>query len=444
MTTIEQNIPNDQSSVEVKTRWSRPTRYVVGIAFVLFCLVLFYLSRGVLFAIVGGGVIAFLVRPIIRKLHTGFKMRWGCAVLLTYLLVVLVILLIPILLIPSIVNSLGTVLQVNWAAKVNDGLSQLETTLQVVQDTDLPPIIDETIDDAIGPMIQLLNDTGGVTLPEPPAPDAILNFVAGALTASFGVVVSVVSSIVSGTLSILFMLLVSIWISLDAEKLQKWFITITPDPYKGEVDTLINRVLMTWNSYIRGEITLMIVVGSMVAVGNLLLGVRGALALGFFAGLMEVVPSLGPLLALIPGVLMALLEGSSHLPVDNVVFAVIVLLWYELVQVLENNLILPKVMGDAEDMHPAVVIVGIAIAGGLFGILGAVLTVPLLATLREIMRFLYAKILGEDPFLAEDEDEEGGSLTESAQRLALRARGLIPGQEASTGTPEITPNPAPD
>jgi predicted PurR-regulated permease PerM len=438
MSTIDQKIRPDQSSEAMDTRWSLPARYIVGIAFAIFCLLLFFLSRGVLFTIVAGGVIAFLVRPIIRKLHRGFKMRWGCAVLLTYLLVSLVILLIPVFLVPSIVNSLSTVLQVNWAARINEGLNQLDRTLQIIQDTDLPPIIDETIDDAIQPLIQLLGESEAVTLPDPPGPDILLSAVAGALTASFGVVVKVVSSIVSGTVGILFMLLVSIWISLDAEKLQGWLINITPSPYKAEVNTLINRILKTWNAYIRGEITLMIVVGSMVAVGNLVLGVRGALALGFFAGLMEVVPSLGPLLALIPGVLMALLEGSSHLPVDNVVFAVIVLIWYELVQVLENNLILPKVMGDAEDMHPAVVIVGIAIVGGLFGILGAVLTVPLLATLREIMRFLYAKILGDDPFPEDEEDEDGESLTESARRLALRAREYVPGQGTSAGTSPTT------
>lgn len=79
-------------------------------------------------------------------------------------------------------------------------------------------------------------------LPDPPAPDVILDFAAGALTDSLGVVNSVVSSLFSGVVSIFFMIQIEIRISIDADKLQKGLINITPNPYKSEVDSLIVRI----------------------------------------------------------------------------------------------------------------------------------------------------------------------------------------------------------
>lgn len=173
--------------------------------------------------------------------------------------------------------------------------------------------------------------------------------------------------------------------------------------------------------------------------GNLLLGNSGALFLGIISGLMEVVPGIGPAIALIPGVTVALIGGSSHLPVDNLVFALIIFAFYELVQVFENNVILPRVMGRAVALNPLVVLVGMFVAARLIGLLGAIITVPALASGIEVVRYLYLKTLGDDPYPPEpDEPEESG--TSWRESASARAAGLLHrGQDSASEQDEASP-----
>jgi predicted PurR-regulated permease PerM len=127
---------------------------------------------------------------------------------------------------------------------------------------------------------------------------------------------------------------------------------------------------------------MMIFIGVVVWLGNLVLGNSNALLLGIISGLMELIPNLGPAIALVPGVLMALLFGSSHLAVSPVLFALIVLAFYLLVQFFENQVVVPKIMGDAVDLPPLVVLIGVFVGGATVGILGIFLATPVIATGR--------------------------------------------------------------
>ncbi len=91
----------------------------------------------------------------------------------------------------------------------------------------------------------------------------------------------------------------------------------------------------------------MLVIGVMSGLGLAALGVQGALYLGITAGLLEIIPNIGPLIALIPAVLVALLQGSNHLAVSPLVLAGMVIVLYVLIQQIENNLIVPHVLGGA-------------------------------------------------------------------------------------------------
>jgi hypothetical protein len=110
------------------------------------------------------------------------------------------------------------------------------------------------------------------------------------------------------------------------------------------------------------------------------------------------VPNLGPLLATIPAVLIALLQGSSYLPISNSWFAVIVLVFYVIVQNLENAFIVPRVLGDAVKVHPLIILAGVLVGAASAGVLGIFLAAPVIASLREILVYLYRKVLNLDPF----------------------------------------------
>jgi predicted PurR-regulated permease PerM len=159
----------------------------------------------------------------------------------------------------------------------------------------------------------------------------------------------------------------------------------------------MRKIILIWNSFLRGQLSLMVVVGVIVWIGNALLGTPQALFLGVLAGLLEVIPSLGPVLATIPAVILALLFGSGYIPVENWAFALMVIAFYILVQVVENQLLVPYILGDAVDLPPLFVIIGVVIGGSAFGLLGVFLATPVISTGREVFMYLYDKILEPPP-----------------------------------------------
>jgi len=153
-----------------------------------------------------------------------------------------------------------------------------------------------------------------------------------------------------------------------------------------------------WTAFFRGQVTLMIIIGVVVWIGLLILGVPGAMSLAIVAGLLEVIPNLGPVVATIPAVIVALLQGSTYLPVNNFVLALIVIGFYVLVQQLENSIIVPRVLGDAVELPALVVMSGVLVGGTTFGILGALLATPVVAMGREVLSYTYRKLQGLPPF----------------------------------------------
>jgi predicted PurR-regulated permease PerM len=110
---------------------------------------------------------------------------------------------------------------------------------------------------------------------------------------------------------------------------------------------------------------------------------------------------------------MALIFGSSHFEMTSLTFAVIVLAYYLLVQVFENQVVVPYLLGGAVDLPPLVVILGVMVGGTVAGILGVLLATPMIATGREVFSYLYNKIL--EPPVAEAPPEEKPSLMDSVR-----------------------------
>jgi predicted PurR-regulated permease PerM len=107
---------------------------------------------------------------------------------------------------------------------------------------------------------------------------------------------------------------------------------------------------------------------------------------------LEVVPTIGPLIALIPAVAVAYFQGSAHLPIANGWFALLVIGLYALIQQVENNFLAPRIIGGSVKIHPLVVLVG-AIGGyAIGGIVGAFLAAPVIGTLKVLGEYLYRKL----------------------------------------------------
>jgi predicted PurR-regulated permease PerM len=198
---------------------------------------------------------------------------------------------------------------------------------------------------------------------------------------------------VSGIVNAVLALVISFYLVIEVERIAVNLDRAVPEAYRDEWlrgKAEFNRI---WSSFLRGELILALVIGITVTIALGLLGVRNALLLGVFAGVLEVVPTVGPVLAMIPAVLIAWLQGSTLWAIDHTLFAGLVVAAYFAIQQLENHLIVPKVIGASVDLPPVVIIIGALAGAHLAGILGIFLAAPLLATARVGGQFLLGKLI---------------------------------------------------
>ena len=180
--------------------------------------------------------------------------------------------------------------------------------------------------------------------------------------------------------------------------MRDWLIDLAPPSYRPEMQELYNRVRNVWMAYLRGQIVLMFIVGVAFTIAWVILGIPGALVLGAIAGFFTLVPDVGPFLAVVIAAGVALLEGSSWIPLSNFWVAGLVILVYLVLINLKNFFLRPYIMGRSVHMNEALVFLAIMIATILKGILGALLVVPVLASVVVIGGYIQRRVLGLPPF----------------------------------------------
>jgi predicted PurR-regulated permease PerM len=129
-----------------------------------------------------------------------------------------------------------------------------------------------------------------------------------------------------------------------------------------------------------------------------ILGIPGALVLGILAGFFTIIPDVGPFLAVVLAAAVALLEGSNWIPLTHIVVVLIVIVVYLVLIGLKNFWLRPFIMGRSVHLPEALVFIFIIMATFLWGILGALLVIPVAASLAVIFDYLRRRVLGMTPF----------------------------------------------
>jgi predicted PurR-regulated permease PerM len=397
------------------TRWRLATKYVVGVGLFLALLFVLFLSRSTLSMIVFAALLAFVVYPFSNLIQKRLKLKRGQSIGLAYLLVILLIILIPLLLVPAIVQAFNNVISMDWQALMQNFAYSLQSAAEQASTI---PVIGSSISSTLAGLSHLISGASALETPAPIVVDVSIENLTSQLAQTLGRLVSILGPLISAVISFFFMLLISLRMSLSVNEIREAYPKLVPPAYRKEITGLVERIIDVWNFFLRGELSLMFIMGFLTYLLNLVLGNSYPLFLGFLAGLLEVIPNLGPILATIPAILLALLVGSSYLPVSNLVFAIIVLLGYLLLTALENQVIVPKVLGDAVSLPPLVVIIGCVVGGATFGLLGVLLATPAISTGKEIFSYLYNKILEPPP--QPRFQEEKTSMMDSFRGLAKR------------------------
>lgn len=403
-------------------RWSTPTKYIMGVVLILAIILMLFIGRGVIPMVILAALLALFINPFVQIIHRKMRLKWGSAVALTYVLVILLLMLIPILLIPSLLNTINYLLDYNYTQlfrQIEQYLAALSASIQ--NETALKATIVPLLDS----LIQALKNFSTTEPGQPVDVDVTFYSLSSQVAGGLGALAKFLGPVIAIVVSAIFTLLMALHMSLAANQISGWYPDLIPPEYKEEYASLIGKITKTWISFIRGQLTLMIIIGLMTWLGNLILGTPYALLLGIIAGLLELIPNIGPTLAAIPAVLLALIFGSSYLPVSNLIFALLVIGMYVLIQLIENQFIVPYVMGDAVNLPPLIVLIGTIAGATAFGILGALLATPIIATFDLLFRFVYRKILEPPP--APPGPEEQQSIWQSFKKWISRIR--LPGQK---------------
>ena len=362
-----------------------------------------YISRPVIPMILIAAILAYLLNPIVNAAER-VRIPRAVTTLAIYLLVIGLLLLVPILFVPTLIDQLRALASFDVPGTARGMISWANNTLQGLPET-------VTIIGYQLPVAAVARElqAGSQQTQYVPSVNDILSYIQQVLSATTNVVstsatigINVVGTVFSTFLTILVTFFVSLYMTMDAPRIQNYFHSLFPTSYRSELADLLRRIGLVWQSFFRGQLILGIVVGVATGVALSLVGMPGAIIFGILAGLLEVVPNLGPILSMIPAVITALIQGSNVLGpmgIDNVGFALITIGIYFLIQQLENNILVPRIIGDSINLHPIIVICAVVIGLSVGGILGALLAPPIVATFRVIGSYVHAKLLDYQPFV---------------------------------------------
>ncbi len=218
------------------------------------------------------------------------------------------------------------------------------------------------------PLVQLLMDVG-ISMTQintiTQQVEAQLTSFAGTVP---GVVVPVLGGIASALLNILLTVVISIYLLVDGSRAVGWLRSQTPKSQRGRINSLLNVLQHVVGGYVRGQVTLSLIISFLVGAGLAILGMHYAVLLGVLSFVTEFIPVLGTIFAGVASILLALTQGWVE--------AVLVLVFFILVHIFEGYFLAPRLVGRSVGLNPAVSLLALTIGAELFGPWGAIFAAP--------------------------------------------------------------------
>jgi predicted PurR-regulated permease PerM len=215
-----------------------------------------------------------------------------------------------------------------------------------------------------------------------------------------GQTLNIAMGIITSVVWVVFIFIVSFYLVRDSDNLNKWVESLIPDSILPDFIWLRNEIGGIWSAFFRGQLVLGLVVAAIITVAGLILGLPLALAMGILAGLLEFLPSIGHGIWLILATSLALLTGSTWIPIPNWAFMLLVIGFHLVFQQFDLNYLIPRIIGRSVHLPPLVVILGIVAGAATAGILGIPLAAPTIASARVLGRYIHANLLDLPPYPA--------------------------------------------
>lgn len=372
------------------TRWNPFTKQLVVVALLVGAVFLLFRVSEIIPPLIIALFLAYLVAGAIPGLQRQTGWSRGGAAIVMEIFIVLVVLTLPALITPWLINAVT-----GFAATITKVFNELLSA------TPKPIEITPKLVINLGPFYQPINQwLRGVVGPEIGNLENLFNLqdLQRLLTPFASGVTTVLRSALSGIIWFFFILVVAFYVARDGERFGRFVSERVPDDWRPEFGRLWRELALIWDSFVRGQLLLALIVGVVVWLSMTILGIPNAPVLGLISAVLEFVPSIGPVIAAVPGVLIALVLGSTWIPLPNTWFAVLVGFVYFLIQQVENLYLLPRIIGARVRLHPVVVIIGALAGNAVAGVLGILLAAPTIACARVLVGYALSKLFDQEPF----------------------------------------------
>ncbi len=355
-------------------KWDAPFRYIVLAALLVFSVALLWYVRTLLQPLLAAALIAYVLSPGADLLMSRFDLRRKSAATIVFFLALAVVLVLVATLVPAMLEQVRSVRN-DLQTALADLEAVLSTPIQVgLFRLDLRLLV---------PSLSVLLYNGPIV----PQPVQALRFLE---MTSRGVVWAVV------------IMVIVYYLMTEWDELRGWAIGLAPPTEQADLSRLYDQIRNVWQQYLRGQFRLILILAVLYSAAWTSIGLPGGLALGLMAGLLNLIPEVGPAAIGLLATLIAYLEGSRILTgIPNLFFAVLTLGTYLLINAFKSVWLQPRVLGRSVLLHEGLVFVAIVGALILNGILGVLVVVPVLASALIVAKYLRRRLLGMPPF---DED----------------------------------------
>jgi predicted PurR-regulated permease PerM len=357
--------------------WNSTTKLVVGLTLAGLLLMLIIRFQNILAPILVSILLAYLFHPLANFFNKKLKIPWAIISLLLYLIIF-----------AAIIGLLA------WG-----GISlveQVQNLITYIQDliTKIPAFFEEVSSQPlqVGPFSFDLSRLELESLWT-----QLLNVVQPILSQMGSLIGSLASGIGNTLIWLVFTLLISYFILAESKGAQAGLIIFQLPKYQDDIRRLGQQLGHIWNAFLRGQLVVILITIAYYSVLLSILGVRYFFLLAILAGLARFVPYVGTAVAWTTYGLVALFQ-VNHFGMLPFPYALLVVGCAWVSDLLLDNFMVPRVMSDALEIHPAAVLVMVIVSASLFGFLGMLLAAPVLASLKLILTYIVRKLSDQDPW----------------------------------------------
>jgi predicted PurR-regulated permease PerM len=363
---------------ERSPNWSTPTKALVALAGMMIAAGMLVRFQHVIPILVLAPILTIVVVPIVQFMCARLKIPWGLAATIAMLLFVLLLIGASALLGLAIVQ-------------------QLQALFLIVQQflLDLPALLENISQTTyiVGPWYIEFSQFDFAAAGEQ---------LIATIQPLLGEVSSLITSLATGAIESLtrmvIVLAITYFLIFDYRRIRGVVKNISVPGYTQDIQRLLNELLMIWQAFMRGQLLIVIITAILTYILMQLLGLRFPIGLGVLGGVAKFIPVVGPITAGSIAAIVGLFQPENWFGLSPFAYALLVVVCVIILDQSIDIFIVPRIMGTTLNLHPALILVGLVIGASLAGLIGLLLSAPIIASVLLLGRYVYRKMSDLDPW----------------------------------------------